>query len=189
MIFCLFSIRSWIRNHCDVSLPMRSHVYFGRTFAYDPRSRIPWSISYSPICAVNLISLPVLVACFPIFRTTCNSPGAILTHLLMSSCNPFSKFLLLKLLIDQCQTLDPWLECTPSTSQFLPPLCTLFLGTSFCQHFISRHFILLPTIVRSCCTCSRRDTFYDTLSLWWSLPSLHQPMNLYDCNGRVVIIA
>jgi len=68
---------------------MGSHVYFGRTFASDPRSRITWSISYSPIYAVNLISLPVLIACFPRIRTTRGSPGAVPAHLIMSSCSPF----------------------------------------------------------------------------------------------------
>lgn len=39
-----------------IGLPILSQVCFGRTFASDPKSRITWSISYSPICAVNLIS-------------------------------------------------------------------------------------------------------------------------------------
>lgn len=73
---------------------MHSHVYFGKMFASDPKSRITWSISYSPIYVVSLISLPVLVLCFPIFWTTRNSPGAIPAHLLMSSCNPFTALLL-----------------------------------------------------------------------------------------------
>ena len=69
---------------------MHSHVYFGKTFRYDPRSRITWSISYSPICTVNLLYLPILIACFPILWTTRGSPSAVPTHLFMSSCNPFT---------------------------------------------------------------------------------------------------
>lgn len=68
---------------------MHSHVYFDRTFAYDPKSKITWSISYSTIYVVNLISLLILFVCFPIFRTTRDSPGVVLVNLLMSSYNPF----------------------------------------------------------------------------------------------------
>ena len=72
---------------------MHSHVCFGKTFESDLKYRITWSISYSPICAVNLISLLILIACFPIFWTTHHSPGAVPTHLLMSSYNPFTSLL------------------------------------------------------------------------------------------------
>lgn len=72
---------------------MLSHVYCGKTFAFDPKSRITWFISYSPICVVNLISLPILVLCFPIFQTMCGSPGMVPVHLLMSSYNPFISLL------------------------------------------------------------------------------------------------
>ena len=68
---------------------MRSHVGFGRTFTFDPRSRITWSISYSPIFAVNIISLPIHIIYFPSFRTTRGSPGTVPAHLVMISCNPF----------------------------------------------------------------------------------------------------
>lgn len=59
----------------------------------DPKSRITWSISYSPICVVNLISLHVLILCFSIFWTTCSSPIVIVVHLLMCSCNPLTTLL------------------------------------------------------------------------------------------------
>lgn len=72
---------------------MRSHVCFSRTFASDPKSRITWPVSYSPICAINLISLPILILCFPIFLTMRGSPGAVPTHLLMSSYDPFTSLL------------------------------------------------------------------------------------------------
>ena len=94
IIFYSFTTRSWIGDHCSVGLPMPSHVYFGKTFTSNPKSRITWSISYSPIYALNLISLPVLVLCFPIFRTTRSSPGSIPSHLFMSSCSPFTALLL-----------------------------------------------------------------------------------------------
>jgi len=72
---------------------MCSHVYFGRTFASNPMYRIRWSISYSPICTVSLISLPVLLLLFPVFHTTRSSPHVVLSHLLMSSYNPFTALL------------------------------------------------------------------------------------------------
>ena len=60
---------------------------------YDPRSRIIWSISYSPICIVNLISLPFLVACFAIFQTMRGSPSVVPAHLFMSFYSPFTTLL------------------------------------------------------------------------------------------------
>ena len=94
IIFYWFSILSWIGHQCSIGIPIRSRVYFDRTFTSDPKSRMTWSISCSPIYVVSLISLPVLVLCFPIFSTTCGSPGTVPTHLLMSSCNPFTTLLL-----------------------------------------------------------------------------------------------
>jgi len=83
---------------------------------------------------------------------------------------PFSNFLLLKLLIEQFQTLDPWLEYPPSTSQFFSSFC--FLGTSSLWHFN----LLLPTLCSSqllidLVALSLEETpFYKSLFLWWSLP-------------------
>lgn len=67
---------------------MRSHVCFGSTFASNPRFRITWSISYSPLCAVNLISIPVRDVCFSSFWTMCDSPNP--AHLVMCSCSLFT---------------------------------------------------------------------------------------------------
>lgn len=89
MIFCWFPILNWFRDHYSMGLPTRSQVYFGKTFAYNPRSRITSSISYSLIYMVSLISRPVLALCLPIFRTTRGSPRVFSTHLFISSYNPF----------------------------------------------------------------------------------------------------
>lgn len=72
---------------------MCSHVCFGRTFASNPRSKITWSISYSPIYAINLISLPVCIVCFLSFWTTRDSSGVVPRHLVMSSYSPFTTLL------------------------------------------------------------------------------------------------
>ena len=69
-----------------MALPMHSHVCFGSTFMFEPRSRITWSILYSPIWAVILISLPVRNACFPSFWTTRGSLDPV--HLVISSYSP-----------------------------------------------------------------------------------------------------
>jgi len=70
---------------------MCSHVCFGSTFTSNPRSKITWSISYSAICVVNHISLPIRNVCFPSFWNTRISPD--LAHLVISSCNPFTALL------------------------------------------------------------------------------------------------
>lgn len=74
-----------------MGLPIHSHACFGKTFVFDPRSKINGSISYSSICVVNLISLLDHVMCLSSFRTTQGSPD--LAHLVMSSCSPFTDFL------------------------------------------------------------------------------------------------
>ena len=70
---------------------MHSHVFFDSTFTFDSTSRITWSISYSPIWVVNLISLLVRNACFPSFWTTRGSPDP--AHLVISSYSPFTALL------------------------------------------------------------------------------------------------
>jgi len=67
---------------------MCSQVCFSNTFASEPRSRITWSISYSLIYAVNIISLPVCNACFPNFQTTRGSLDP--AHLVISSYSPLA---------------------------------------------------------------------------------------------------
>ena len=74
-----------------MDLPMHSHVLFGSIFMFDPRSRITLSISDSPICVVNLISLPMHNACFPSFETTCHFLD--LMHLMISYCRNFTTLL------------------------------------------------------------------------------------------------
>ena len=88
-IFCWFIIHNLIGYHCSASLPMRSHVYFGRMIVSNPRFKITCSISYSPICEINIISLPVHIVHFQSFRTMCGSFGVVLAHIVMSSCSPF----------------------------------------------------------------------------------------------------
>lgn len=68
---------------------MHSHIYFGRKFASDPRSKITSSISYFPIYVVNLISLPIRIVCFPSFWTMYGSPGVVPANLVMSAYSPF----------------------------------------------------------------------------------------------------
>ena len=92
-IFCWVSIHSWIGNHYNASLPMHSNLYFGKTFASNPRSRITLSISYSLIYAVNLIFLLFCIVCFLSFQTIRCSLGMVPTHLVMSSCSPFTTLL------------------------------------------------------------------------------------------------
>ena len=93
MIFCWFSILNWIRDHYSPGLPICSPVFSSKAFMSDPRSKITWSISYSSICIVSLISCPVLSLWLPIFHTMQGSPGVFLVHLFISSYNPFTTLL------------------------------------------------------------------------------------------------
>lgn len=93
MIFCLFSILNWIRDHYNTGLPIHSQVCFSRMFTSDPKSKITWSISYSPICVISLISRLILLLCLTFFHTTCGSLGVFLAHLFISSYNPFTTLL------------------------------------------------------------------------------------------------
>lgn len=67
---------------------MRSQVYFGRTFALDPKSKTTWSISSSLIWIVSCISYPVRKAFLPTFQTIHGSSSP--AHQVINSCSPFT---------------------------------------------------------------------------------------------------
>ena len=95
IIFYYLSMRSCIGYHCSAGLPILSHVYLGNTIASDPKSKITWSISYSSICVVSLISRPVCLLCLPSLLTVRCSEGSLILpkQLSIRSWSPYTAFL------------------------------------------------------------------------------------------------